>query len=237
MSRDDTHGKLVALCGIDGSGKTTQTELLAAHAREAGCTVETISFPRYEEGFFGDVIRRYLRGEFAESAGGVDPRLAALPYACDRWEAAGLLRRWLADGKLVICNRYVAANMAHQGAKIEDAAGRAEFYSWIDRMEYEVFGLPRPDLQVLLRVPPSVAAGLMRGRGSDARLPSADDIHESDAAYLEATARAYREAAELTPGPWAEVCCTEDRKMLPPERIAGAVWKHVEPILKERKPK
>ncbi len=236
MNESGTKGRLVALCGIDGSGKTTQAELLARRVGDAGHTVEVISFPRYEEGFFGDLIRQYLRGDFAGRAVDVDARLAALPYACDRWEALPRLRGWLAEGKAVICNRYVPANMAHQGAKIEEAAERRSFYGWIDRLEYEVFGLPRPDLQVLLRVSPAVAVSLLRARGADARICSEEDIHESDADYLQATARAYEEVARHTRGPWAVIPCAEGSEMLPPERIAEAVWECVGPVLDAHRP-
>jgi len=224
-------GRLVAICGIDGSGKTTQAALLADRARAEGLEVRSISFPRYGEGFFAELIERYLRGEFAARAGQVSPYLAALPYACDRWEAAPLLAAWLREADLVICNRYVPANMAHQGSKLPAGPKRRAFFDWVERLEYDVFRLPRPDLHVLLDVPVSVAMDLARARNVGEGRAEEADIHERDAAYLEATAAAYRELARLEPSRWAVVQCDEEGSLKPPERIASAVWAAVRQVL------
>ncbi len=220
----DRPGKLIALEGIDASGKATQTALLRERVEAAGLSVRTVSFPRYGEGFFAELIERYLRGEFARRAGDVSPFLAALPYACDRWQAAPMLREWLGEGHVVLCNRYVAANLAHQGSKLADAAERLAFYDWDLRLEHEVLALPRPDLQVLLEAPTDVAVALRRERDAREGRAEGGDIHEADAAYLRATAGAYREVADRTPGPWAIVQCAEGGRMLPPDRISDAVW-------------
>jgi dTMP kinase len=224
-------GRLVALCGIDASGKTTQTELLSRHAEAAGLSVRQVSFPRYGESFFADLIQRYLRGEFAQQAGDVSPYLAALPYACDRQQAAPQLRAWLEEGCLVICNRYVPANLAHQGSKIGDPAARRAFFNWDTQLEYDVFGLPRPDLQVLLDVPVDLALALLRGRNARNERGNDHDIHEADAAYLRTTAETYRQVAAETPGPWAVVDCAEGDRLLSAERIAEKVWANVQQVL------
>jgi dTMP kinase len=216
-------GRLLAVCGTDGTGKTTQTRLLVQWARETGLPVETMSFPRYEEGFFGGLIRRYLQGEMAGRAGEVDPYLAALPYACDRWEAAPQLREWLAEGCLVVCNRYVPANMAHQGAKIREEEERARFYRWAVELEYDVFGLPRPDPHLLMDLPTDLSARLLSGREADERPEGGSDIHERDTEYLRATAEAYREIARTMPGRWVVVECAEEGRLLSPEAIAEQV--------------
>jgi len=231
VTEPDRKGRLVAVCGIDGSGKTTQTRLLADRAESEGLSVRTVSFPRYGEGFFAELIERYLRGEFAARAGEVSPYLAALPYACDRWEVASKLREWLSQGLLVVCNRYVPANMAHQGAKLAAAAEREAFYEWVRRLEYGLLGLPEPDLHVLLDVPVRTAAGLLGSREADARVPASHDIHERDLAYLEATSRAYHEVAARRAPSWAVVRCAPDGAMLPPEKIAEDVWAAVRKIL------
>ena len=227
----ERQGKLIALCGIDASGKATQTDLLSRRVEAAGFSVRQVSFPRYGEGFFADLIERYLRGEFARRAGDVSPFLAALPYACDRWQAAPLLRQWLGEGHVVLCNRYVAANLAHQGSKLASAAERAEFFAWDCRLEYEVLALPRPDLQVLLEVPMETAVRLRRERDARQGLAEGHDIHEADTAYLEATAAAYRQVAAETPGPWAVVQCAEGGRLLAPERIAELVWAEARKVL------
>ncbi len=222
-------GRLVAICGIDGSGKATQTELLAGRAREEGLDVREVSFPRYGQGFFADLVERYLRGDFAEQAGDVDPHLAALPYALDRWQTSGELREWLAGGSLVICNRYVPANLAHQGSKLASPDERQEFVAWIEELEYDVLGIPRPDLQVLLDVPVSVSMRLVRERA--AASGGSLDIHEEDLGHLEAAAAVYREVAARDADAWAVIPCADGQVIRPPEAIAADVWARVAAIL------
>ena len=135
-----------------------------------------------------------------------------------------MLLQWLAEGHLVICNRYVPANLAHQGSKLPTDARRREFFDWDCRLEYEVFGLPQPDLQVLLDMPPEVAVRLVAGRNASTGRTPGQDIHEADAAYLAATAAAYRQIAAERRGRWAVVGCTEAGSLLPPEAIAESVW-------------
>lgn len=234
-AREPARGRLVAICGIDGSGKTTQSELLARKVRGEGLRVREVSFPRYGQGFFADLIERYLRGDFAARAADVSPYLASLPYALDRWQASGDVRTWLEAGDFVLCNRYVPANMAHQGSKLSDAAARRGFFEWVARLEYGVFGLAQPDLQVLLDVRPEVATALMAGRQARTRALESGDIHEADAGHLEATALSYRELASLeVGGPWAVVECCGAEGMKPANLIAGLVWAEVRAVLYNR---
>lgn len=131
----------------------------------------------------------------------------------------------------MICNRYVAANLAHQGSKLPDPESRREFFRWDSRMEYEVFDMPPPDLQILLDMPPPLAVELRQGRDLRRGVAEEVDIHEADLDYLRATCETYRQVAEETPGPWAVVECAEGGAVLPPERIADRVWAHVKEIV------
>jgi len=218
------------MCGIDGSGKTVQTQALAERARCAGLAVQTIEFPRYRDGFFGEVIARYLRGEFADDPSAVNPYLAAMPFACDRWEASPLIRRWLAVGSLVVCNRYVAANLAHQGGKIGSAARREQFFDWLLRLEYEVFGIPRPDLQIWLDMPPRVALKLIALKGQRSYLRGGTDIHERSVSHLEATRAAYLELSRRW-ADWVVIECASGDEPLPVELIADRVWAAVSELV------
>lgn len=226
-------GCLIAVCGIDGSGKTVQTEMLCRRARQAGWTVHPIEFPRYREGHFGGVIARYLRGDISEDPAEVDPYLAALPFACDRWQAAPELRRWLREGALVVCNRYVPANLAHQGGKIESPSERQEFRRWVEELEYEVFELPRPDLHLWLDMPPELAAELISRKPGREYLGLKRDIHEISPPHLRATWEVYRELAEGS-ADWLRVQCEGQGRPLPREQIAEEVWRAVGPLLARR---
>jgi len=224
-------GHLIAICGIDGSGKTVQCELLCRRARQAGWRVETMGFPRYGEGFFADLVARYLRGEFGQDPAQVNPYLAALPFACDRWEAAPTLRAWLATGALVVCNRFVAANLAHQGAKIAAPAERGEFLRWVEELEYGVFALPRPAVNVWLDMPVEIACTLISKKGERKYLRQTRDIHESSLSHLKATHEVYRELAERGDD-WVTIECSREGQPLPPEEIAERVWSAVSQALK-----
>ena len=223
----DRNGWLVAVCGIDGSGKTVQTEALCRRAEGAGCTARKMEFPRYGEGFFAELVERYLRGDFGGEAGDVSPYLAALPYAGDRWEAADTVRDWLNDGSLVVCNRYVPANVAHQGGKFDDPAERERFRDWVHRLEYEVYGIPRPDLHLWLDMPPDAAARLARERGDEERPAGGEGIHERDTAHLERTRRVY-ECLAATGNTWARIECARDGEPDSPGFISERIWETLE---------
>jgi len=220
-------GCLIAIEGIDGSGKTVQSQLLAQNLRTEGRQVEEISFPRYEESFFGELITGYLKGEYGSDPGAVGPYLASLPYACDRWEAAPKIKAWLAAGRVVICNRYVSANMGHQGAKISETQKRIEFFKWVDRLEYDVFAVPRPDVQIWLDVPVAVAVKLIEARSKLAGAGGMD-IHET-ASHLEKARESYVQMLEVLPG-WQRVDCCAEGNLLSRDRIAAIIMECVSDI-------
>lgn len=212
-----TAGKLIVLEGTDGSGKKTQTKLLVQRLREAGRAVETVDFPRYAHNFFGGVVRRYLDGEFGPATA-VNPYLASIPYAADRWESAAQLRRWLRSGAVVVLDRYVSSNLIHQAAKLP-VAQRPNFISWLQQMEYAVFKVPRPNFTLYLHVPATVAYQLVGSRGAGR------DGHEADLRHLHAAeAQCQALAAQLK---WHTVECTSDERMRTPDDIADEVWRAV----------
>ena len=223
-------GKLIVIDGADGSGKHTQTVRLVDRLRSSGVATETIAFPQYEGSFFGEVVGRYLRGEFGP-AEAVSPYLASVVFALDRWEARGSLCQWLSGGRVVVADRYVSSNAGHQAIKIEDPEAREEFLRWVDRMEFGVLGLPRPDLTVFLHMPWELARELVGRKAARPYLRGASrDIHERDAEHLRRSEAAFVDMA--TQGRhWRVVECAEHGEALSPERIADAVWRHVTPIV------
>ena len=219
-------GKLIVIAGTDGSGKHTQAKRLLARLLESSRQSEMISFPQYEDSFFGGLVGRYLRGEFGV-ADAVDPHLASLVFAMDRWEAREKLVEWLQQGRTVLADRYVSANAGHQSIKIGDLAERERFVAWVERMEYEILGLPRPDLTVFLHMPWRTAQELVGRKSERAYLKGAKrDIHEADDDHLARSEQAYLHMAKTRPR-WRTIeCCVGDR-LLTPEEIAESVWRQV----------
>ncbi len=227
IEKNKDEGCLVVVCGIDGSGKTLQSRRLHARLQKNGVPSQYVEFPRYEEGFFGGLIAGYLRGE--TPGGAINPYLAALPFACDRWEYSPVLREWINSGQTVVCNRYVTANMAHQGGKIDSETEREEFYRWVEKMEYGVFKVPEPRLHIWLDIQPEHAMQLLSRKGQRSYLKGGEDIHEN-LLHLQAARKAYCELARRNAG-WATVRCSNREGPESPDTVAGLIWEHVAAIL------
>jgi dTMP kinase len=217
-------GFLLALEGIDGSGKGTQAARLADRAREEGRTVASFSFPTYDGNPFAQAVSDYLNGEFG-SADEVHPELAALLYAADRFHARPRLVEAVAGHDLVICDRYAASNAAHQGAKLEGAE-RRRLLDWLDAVEYGEFALPRPDLVVLLDTPVALARSLVSRKGARDYTTLEADIHEADTGHSTATREVYLELAER--GGWRVVATAgDDGGPRDVDEIAAEIWELV----------
>lgn len=226
-------GQLIALEGIDGSGKRTQLDLLAHELGARGLLTLRISFPRYESSF-GKLVARYLNGEFG-SLETVDPHLSALLYAGDRFEAKGELESALAAGKIVLADRYIGSNLAHQTERVHPEH-RDEFLAWLKHLEYGLYGLPVEDLVVYLRVPAVQARRLVGMKPPRAYTSLRHDIQEADISHLEKTALIYdRLATEPT---WARIDCTNTVSgvLYSPEEIHRAVLQIVELRILSRAP-
>ena len=152
-------GLLLAIEGIDGAGKGTQAARLAETAAERGRRVASFSFPLYDDNPFSRAVADYLNGEFG-TADEVHPELAALLYAGDRFHARPRIVSALQENDLVVCDRYVASNQAHQGGKLTGEA-RRRLLDWLEEVEYGEFALPRPQLVILLDAPVALARRLV----------------------------------------------------------------------------
>jgi dTMP kinase len=221
-------GVLLAIEGIDGSGKGTQAAQLADSARAAGYSVASFSFPTYDGNPFSRAVADYLNGEFG-TADEVHPELAAMLYAGDRFHARPQLVHAIAEHELVVCDRYVGSNAAHQGAKLGGEA-RARLLAWLDEVEYGEFALPRPDLVVLLDAPVALARQLVGRKAARGYTTLEADIHEADAGHSGATRDLYLELAERNG--W-RVVSTEAADGEPREvgEVAAEIWRSVEPLL------
>ncbi|MFA6604257.1 MAG: thymidylate kinase [Patescibacteria group bacterium] len=215
-------GKFFVIDGTDGSGKATQTKLLVERLRASGRSVRTISFPRYDTPT-GKVVKAYLMNEFGP-ADKVDARQASKYYADDRKAAAPEIAAWLAAGDIVVADRYVTANMGHQGGKIADPAERMEYLRWNDELEYGQNQLPRPDLNVILHVPAKISQALVEKRGN------VKDGHEADLGHLQRAEQTYLEIARTFPG-FRLIECVRDGHIMRREDISELVWTTIAPLL------
>ncbi len=223
----------IAIEGLDGAGKSTQIDLLAGYVTGCGAECEYLHFPRYDSPVYGDLIGRFLRGEFG-NADRVDPFLAALLFAGDRAAAAGVIRDWLAEGKTVLVDRYVCSNVAFQCAKVADPVRRRELRDWILDTEYVRFGIPRPDVSVFLDVPFGFTARRLTEARSGADrdyLRGAADIHESSLDLQCRVREEYLSLACTEPRFRVVDCAAPDGGMLPPDEISRRVRSVVAPYL------
>lgn len=212
-------GRLIVIDGTDGSGKHTQTMLLIERLRAGGQKAETVSFPSYGQKSAGP-IEEYLAGNYS----GITAEQASRLYAIDRFAKKSKLEAWLAEGVNIVTDRYVAANMGHQGGKISDPAARENFFRWCDDEEYGFWGIPRPDLTVILHVPSEIAQKRAAQRDG-----AKTDIHQADLNHLRNAEAVYVQMAQVVPG-ITLVECGED----PPERIAEKVWQTVQPLFEKQ---
>jgi dTMP kinase len=224
-------GLFIAIEGGDGSGKRTQSKLLGKKAREAGYDVLELSFPQYGEPsalFAG----RYLDGQYGKSDE-VHPELASLAYAVDRFAAGLTIREHLQHDKaLVIADRYVASNLAHQGTKIANDAKRQLFYDEIMQLEYETLGIPKPSLNLVLLVPSDVAQRNVDQKDTRSYTDKKRDIHEADANHLELAKANYEELCRLYPEEFTAVECMNDElTMHSIEDIHEDIWQRIERLL------
>lgn len=179
-----SNGKLIAIEGIDGTGKETQAKMLRDNLTAMGYSVTIISYPRYGRSIGADLVQQYLKGDFGK-LNVVPPLLAALPYALDRAESIRELAGAVASHDVVILDRYVMSNMAHQGAKLDPDGPREELITQIDAIEHGTLGLPEPDLVILLTLPIEEAVARINAR------PGQNDMHEADVNYLTKVAETY----------------------------------------------
>lgn len=220
---------LVVLEGLDGAGKSTQVKKLRSYLEGLYGSLEYIHFPRYDAPVYGDLISRFLRGDFGNNES-VHPQLVALLFAEDRHGAAPFMKTCLEDGKCVLLDRYVYSNIAYQCAKLSDPDEAERLRDWIFNTEYGSFELPVPDLNIFLDVPIGfVESKLKSQRGGDDReyLNGAQDIHEADIEFQKRVRAIYRRQCELDPRFIRIDCSDEYGEMLPP----GAIFAKVKEVV------
>ena len=222
--------KLIVIEGVDGAGKSTQIRLLKKYFTTKGFDCAYLHFPRTEAPYFGDLIARFLRGEFG-SLGEVDPYLVAMLYAGDRKDAAPIIQSWLREGKVVLLDRYTYSNIAYQCAKLHSIEEQNKLSKWIFSLEFIHFAIPLPDLNIFLDVPSifteTKLKGLRTGTERD-YLRGARDIHEENLDFQKKVRETYLRVSQSDEKLAVVNCDNEKGEMLSPKSIFEKILKTIE---------
>lgn len=218
---EEKKGKIIVIEGTDCSGKATQSKLLEERLNKEGKKCITVSFPCYDTPT-GKIVGGAYLGKpeicqsFFDDAVKLDPKIACLYYAADRKYNIGKVLEYVDKGYYVILDRYVTSNLAHQGCKIDDKDERFYMYEWIDKLEYWLLGLPKPDKTIFLHVPYDFSKELEKNRKSL-------DEHEKNPEHLKKAENAYIELSELYN--WDKIECIKNNKLRSIEDINDEVYK------------
>lgn len=226
-------GKLIVIDGIDGSGKATQVKILKQRLLKEGFKVKTIDFPRYENNFFGSLIGEYLSGLHGDFIA-MDSKIASILYAADRFESSKQIKKWLDEGCVVLADRYATANQIHQGGKIDDLKKRKEFLAWLYKMEYGVFGIPKPDLVIYLDVPFEVSKMWLQKKVTQRKkiyLNGRKDVAEDNLLHLK-NSRNSALLLEKENKNWVKVECCRGNICMSLEQVGEEVYKIVKKKIK-----
>lgn len=235
MTKHIKSGFFLALEGTDGSGKGTQYQELVRRLTDEGYDVASFDFPRYNEpsSYF---ITKYLNGDYG-TVDEVGPYTASLFYALDRYEAAQDIRQALNEGKVVITNRFTGSNMAHQGTKFDNTEERRGYFLWVDSIEYQMLGIPRPDLSLVLRVPADLAQELVDEKATRTYTSKKRDLHEASLDHLEKAVLVYDDLCQLFPKDFKQLDCVRSGKLMSIESVHKLIWETISPMLPSKKSK
>ncbi len=217
-------GKLFVIEGVDGSGKATQTELLyqalMQEAERTGTPVRKVSFPDYDSPS-SSLIKMYLNGEFGTDPQSVNAFATSVFFAVDRF--ASFRKDWkdfYDNGGIIIADRYVTSNLVHQAGKIDNAEEKERYIGWLSELEYDIFGLPKPDRVIFLDMPPEYSLRLRQERNA-LKQGLTNDIHEADQTYLQ---QAYDNAIGIAKHQqWLTIHCVKDETIRSIEDIHGEI--------------
>ena len=226
-------GKLIVIDGSDGSGKATQTKLLFERLKRDKIKVQTLDFPRYADNLMGKLIGEAIAGDHGDFVH-LDPYITSVVFAADRFESSAAIREWLASGFIVVLDRYVSANQIHQGGKIADTRKRRSFLEWLDKLEYGVFGLPKPDITVYLHMPLLHSLELLKEKNARDRKPylkkGKKDTFENDTNFLLNAQKSAQYLMRTHKG-WHKIECADKAGVLTREAIHEKVFKIVQAVL------
>lgn len=217
--------KLIVIEGLDGAGKSTQIGLLRDWFAEKRLQCRYLHFPRTEAPYFGELIARFLRGEYGD-LDHVDPYLVAMLYAGDRKDASPMIEAWLSEKYYVLLDRYTYSNIAYQCAKTGSPEEAERLRNWILNLEFEHFAIPKPDINIFLDVPFRFTEQKLNDqRSGDDRtyLNGSRDIHESSLDFQRTVRNTYLSVARNDDSLQVINCQDEKSAMLKPEAIFSLI--------------
>ena len=218
--------RLVVLEGLDGSGKSTQYELLQKFLGENNVDFKAISFPDYDKPSSA-LVKMYLGGEFSKNAADINAYAASSFYAVDRYASYKLYwEKEYNEGKFILAARYVTSNAIYQMVKLPEDKWD-EYLDWLSEYEYEKLQLPKPDKVIFLDMPVEVSQKLLSGRydGDESR----KDIHEVNVDFLNACRKAALFTAKKQG--WVVIPCSDGENPFSIESISDTLKGYVKEML------
>lgn len=200
----------VVIDGIDGSGKWTQISLVAQELEKKGKKVKILDFPRYWE-TSAFLVEKYLNGEYGTD---ISAKQASIFYAVDRFQSYHDNKQDFQEYDYILSNRYVSANMIHQAGKISDENEKKEFLHWLEDLEYNIFGIPKPDKTIFLNVSPEMSQKLVLKKQQREYLKWGKkmDLHEEDKDHLQNAHASAMQIVQNNPD-WVKIDCEKNSQM------------------------
>ena len=226
-------GILIAIDGVDSSGKQTHTEMLSKRLSDAGYKVKRISFPDYESPS-SSLVKMYLSGEFGDKPEDVNAYAASSFFAADRF--ASFRANWKFEYEekdtVIIADRYTSSNMIHQASKLTNREEIDKFLKWLYELEFEIYGLPQPDITFFLDMPIEFGTKLMARRENKFDKNQQKDIHERNVAYLQ---KSYDNASYIAEKlKWKHIYCVDKNKIRSIQDINNELYDFAVEIIKNQ---
>ena len=222
-------GKLIVIEGTDSSGKETQTKKLYERLANEVEKVRKISFPNYESPAC-EPVKMYLAGAFGDNALNINPYPVSTMFAIDRYASYKMdWESFYNAGGIIVTDRYTTSNMVHQASKIKNIDEKSKYLGWLEDLEYNKMGIPKPDLVIFLNMPTEMAVKLMEARKNKITGEEKKDIHEKDTSYLK---KSYDNACDIAKKyNWQEIKCVENKRLKTIEEIGEEIYTLVKEIL------
>ena len=219
--RINKKGLLIAIEGVDSSGKATQTKILFEKMKNENRKVMMVEFPDYKSNSSA-LIKMYLNGDFGKNPNEVNPYAASVFFAADRFASFNTSwKGFYEDGGIIICDRYVTSNMIYQAAKFKSIREMENYLDWLADLEFEKLELPEPDIVVFLNIPPGFCFDLIKNRMNKITGEKEKDIHEKNEKYIKKTYDAALIIAEKYK--WKILDCIEDGQIMSIEKISSLI--------------